>query len=77
MVELDIPVRVFDQVGRINEVIVDLTIRRDGSVSRVAIQPPAPRALQRYVVQALEQWRFDPLPQEQVHRVQLVFNNSP
>lgn len=76
MVEPVIPARVLDEVGRINEVAVDLTIRADGTVSSVAIVPPAPRQIQRYVVAALEQWRFGPLPAARVHRVQLVFNNE-
>jgi len=30
----------------------------------------------RYVVSAMERWRFAPLPSEQLHRVQLVFNDK-
>jgi predicted P-loop ATPase/GTPase len=76
MVEPVIPVRVQDDVGRIGEVSVDLTIRADGSVAAVTVLPPAPRQIQRFVVAALEQWRYEPLPAERVHRVQLVFNSE-
>lgn len=76
MVEPVIPARVQDDLGRIGEVFVDLTIRADGSVAAVALVPPAPRQIQRYVVLALEQWRYEPLPAERVHRVQLVFNSD-
>ena len=76
MVEPVIPARVLDDLGRIGEVSVDLTIRADGSVAAVALVPPAPRQIQRYVIAALEQWRYEPLPAERVHRVQLVFNSG-
>jgi hypothetical protein len=76
MVEPVIPERVQDEVGRLGEVSVDLTIRADGSVAAVALVPPAPRQIQRYVVAALEQWRYEPLPAERMHRVLLVFNSD-
>lgn len=74
MVEPSIPQRVLDGIGRLGDVSVDLTIRADGSVAAVAMLPPAPRQIQRYVEAALEQWRYEPLPAQQLHRVQLVFN---
>lgn len=76
MVEPEIPSRVLDQIGRLTEVLVELVIRRDGSVASVKLLPPAPRQVQRFVVEALEKWRFEPLPQERVHRVQLVFSGG-
>jgi hypothetical protein len=77
MVAPDIPARVLQQAGRIGEVLVDLALRRDGSVASVNMLPPASRLIQRYVVQALEKWRYEPLEQDTVHRVQLVFNDEP
>jgi hypothetical protein len=74
MVEPVIPARVRDAIGGLVEVWADLTIRADGTVAGVALVPPAPRQVQRYVVAALEKWRFEPLPAERLHRVQLVFN---
>ena len=76
MVEPEIPSRVLDQIGRLAEVLVELVIRRDGSVSSVKMLPPAPRQVQRFVVEAVGRWRFEPLPEERVHRVQLVFNSA-
>ena len=74
MVEPVIPQRVLDGIGRLGEVSVDITIRADGTVAEVAMLPPAPRQIQRYVEAAVEQWRFEPLSAERLHRMQLVFN---
>ena len=76
MVEPVIPPRALDDAGPLGTIMVDLTIRPDGSVAAVAMVAPVPRQIQRYVVQALEQWRFEPLPAERLHRVQLVFNSE-
>lgn len=73
MVEPVLPVRVFEEAGGLRELPVDLTIRADGSVASVNVAVTAPRQLVRAVVAALGQWRFEPLPGERVHRVQLVF----
>ena len=74
MVAPDIPPRVYDQIGSLNEVVAEITIRRDGSVSGVNVLSPVPRAAMRYIIEALQRWRYEPLPAEQVLRVQLVFN---
>ena len=76
MVAPDIPPRVYDQIGTLNEVTAEVTIRRDGSVAGVTVLPPVPRAAMRYIIEALLRWRYEPLPTEQVLRVQLVFNGS-
>ena len=68
--------RQLDDLGRNAVVTVDLTIRADGTVGAVALVPPTPRGIQRAVVAALEQWRFEPLPSERLHRVQLLFNRE-
>jgi hypothetical protein len=76
MVEPVIPARLREQVGTGYEVLADLTIQADGSVSEVALLPPTPRLLQRQVQAALQQWRFEPLPATRVHRVQLVYSEG-
>lgn len=73
MVEPEIPTRLQNEAGRVNEVLADLTLREDGTVSAVALASPAPRSWHRYITTALEKWRFEPLPGGRVHRVQLVF----
>jgi hypothetical protein len=74
MIEPAVPQRVLDDLGRAVEINVDITIRTDGSVASVAVLQPAPRSLIRYVVAAIERWRFESLPSGLVHRVQLLFN---
>ena len=73
MVEPEIPTRLLVDGGRVSEVLADLTLREDGTVSAVTLLPPVPRSWQRYITAALEKWRFEPLPSTRVHRVQLVF----
>ena len=72
MVEPEMTPRLLDQLTR-PEVAVEFTIRPDGSVSDVRVQPPVPRALVPVIAAAVEQWRFAPLPAPHSHRVQLVF----
>jgi Meckel syndrome type 1 protein len=76
MVEPDIPVRLLSDSGRVNEVMADLTLRPDGSVGAVALVSPVPRSWRAYITAALERWRFEPLPDALVHRVQLVFDEK-
>ena len=68
--------RAIDDLGRNAVVRVDLTIRADGTVAAVTPVGPLLRSVLRPLISALEQWRFDPLPQERVHRVELVFNEA-
>lgn len=74
MVEPALPARAFEEAGGLRELPVDLSIRADGSVASVHVAAAAPRQLVRAVVAALGQLRFEPLPAERVHRVQLVFD---
>jgi Meckel syndrome type 1 protein len=76
MVEPTIPARLREELGASYEVMADLTIRADGSVAEVKLLPPTPRQVQRQVLSALQQWRFEPLPAARVHRVQLVFTEG-
>ncbi len=75
MVEPAIPARLLDEIGQLVELQADLSLRADGSVAAVNLVQPVPRQLVRYVTAALERWRFAPLPADQVHRVQLLFND--
>lgn len=75
-VDPDLPPRLLDDLGRNAVVAVDLNIRADGSVGGVGLVTNVPPRVQRLVVGALEQWRFEPLPADRVHRIQLVFNGE-
>lgn len=74
MVEPELPQRLLDDLGRNATVAVDMTIRPDGTVGDIDIVGAAPRGLQRVLAEALEQWRFAPLPTARQHRIELVFN---
>jgi hypothetical protein len=69
----DVPARLLAELPADTVFVADLTILPDGSVSAVEPVPPVPRSVQRYVVQALQKWRFEPLPSERVWRVELQF----
>ena len=76
-VDPEVAQRHLDDMRRNTVVTVDLTIRADGSVGAVTVLPPSPRGIQRALVDALEQWRFEPLSSQRLHRVQLIFNPEP
>lgn len=75
-VDPDLPQRMLDDLGRNAVLAVDLSIRANGTVGGVAMVTAVPARVQRALTAALEQWRFDPLPSDRVHRVELVFNND-
>ncbi len=76
MVEPAIPARVLDEIGSLVGLRADLSLRADGSVAAVTLVQPVPRQLVRYVTEALQRWRYAPLPADQMHRVQLIFNDA-
>jgi len=74
MVGPEVPTRLLAESPLVGEIYADLSLRPDGTVASVALLAPFPRSWQRYLMAALEQWRFEPLSSARVHRVQLVFN---
>ena len=68
--------QLMDEASRLSEVLAELTIRPDGAVAQAVLLGVVPRGLKRAIVAALEQWRFEPLPAQQLHRVQLVFSGT-
>jgi hypothetical protein len=75
-VDPELSPRLLDDLGRDALVTVDLTIRPDGSVGSVAWVSNLPPRVQRLLLGALVQWRFEPLPSERVHRIELAFNGE-
>jgi hypothetical protein len=63
-------------MGRNAVVLVDLSLRANGTVANVAMVTAVPGRMQRVLSAVLEQWRFDPLPSDRVHRIELVFNGE-
>lgn len=72
-VEPDVPRRVLVDWDPRREVLAELSIRADGVVDDAVLLSPAPYDLRRYVLPALKQWRFAPLPRARAWRVSLVF----
>jgi hypothetical protein len=75
-VDPELSQRLQDDLGRGAVVAVDLSISADGRVAAVAMITPVPPRVQRVLAGALEQWRFEPLPADRVHRIELVFNTD-
>ncbi|MDE2566769.1 MAG: hypothetical protein KGL50_13375, partial [Burkholderiales bacterium] len=75
MVPPTLPPQMLDEMAGRAAPVAALTIEPDGHVSAVALLPPAPNALLRYLRPALLQWRYAPLPAPQVLRVELDFKN--
>jgi hypothetical protein len=72
-VDPELPARLMNDLDPNTVVTADLVIRPDGSVSQVTIVSENARAIGRFVVAALMQWRFAPLPTERPWRVELLF----
>lgn len=75
MVNPEIPSNVMRRLGYPNEMVVQVTINRDGSVSNISMPSPAVRSAEPYIVEALAQWKFEPVAEPRQQRLQLVFNN--
>lgn len=75
-VDPELPPRLLADLAPNTVLTAELTLRPDGTVSQVNLLTPGPgaRAMSRFVVSALQQWRFQPLPSERQWRVDLVFN---
>lgn len=72
----DIPAAAMRRAGSPTEVTMQVTIERDGRISRASlVGSPGARAIESYVVEALLQWRYAPLPEPVTQRLQLVFAN--
>jgi hypothetical protein len=75
-VDPELSQRLLDDLGRNAVVSVDLSLRADGSVAGVVFVTSVSTRVQRAVAAALEQWRFEPLASDRVHRVELIFNGE-
>ncbi len=75
-VDPELPPRLLVDLPPNTVVTVELSIRADGSVAQVNLVSPGAgvRLLSRFIVAALQQWRFAPLPTDRDWRVDLVLN---
>jgi TonB family protein len=58
------------------EVVVGFTVNADGTVSDVAVRSSPMQALDDAVVEAVSQWRYEPIGAARTHAVQLVLRAS-
>ncbi len=73
MVEPFMPDSVRRRMKSNAEVIVDFTVNTDGSVSNVVIQSCPIKTLESHVIEAVKQWRYEPVREAREHSVQLLF----
>lgn len=72
-VEPAFPDRVRRKLLADGEVILGFTVNPDGSVADVAVRSASDKALEATAVDAVRQWRYQPIAAAQAHAVQLVF----
>lgn len=77
MVEPELPTTLLRRLRGAVEVVVGFTVNRDGSVSEVAVRSSSNPAVDGAVLDAVRQWRYEPLPQARTHAVQLVLRAAP
>lgn len=61
------------RLKRDGEVVVEFTVRADGSVADPVVRSASDTALEEVALDAVRQWRYQPIPAAQPHGVQLVF----
>lgn len=73
-VDPELPPRLFRRVGQRPEVVVDLTVNVDGSVSRATVRSASTNDASGPVLDAVRQWRYEPQPYPRQHTVRLVLS---
>ena len=68
-----LPDRVRRRLQGDGEVVLDFVVNPDGSVSNVAIRSATDKALESAALDAVRQWRYEPIATAQAHGAQLVF----
>jgi TonB family protein len=72
-VEPVLPDRVRRRLQVDGDVVVNFTVNPDGSVVDASVRSSNDRALDAVALEAVRQWRYQPIPVAQAHAVQLVF----
>ncbi len=73
LVEPALSPRLLDELGRVSVVAVDLQVEADGRVQDAEVVTRVTPGVRRAVLSALRQWRYEPLPQATLLRVELAF----
>lgn len=74
MVEPSWTERLIRRLKPTSRVTVGMTVQPDGHVSDVAVRSSTDKALEPAVLEAVSQWRFQPVPRSRTHVVELVLN---
>ena len=72
----EFPENLMRRVRSFNELLVQITVNRDGSVRDISIVTPGYRSLEPFVVEALAQWRYAPQDEPRTQQLRLVFNEQ-
>lgn len=72
MVEPTLPPAVLRRMLNDVEVVVGFTVNADGSVANVAVRSSPMKSLDAPVIDAISQWRYEPIGEPRGHAVQLV-----
>jgi len=74
LVEPEVPSSVMRRMRSDVTVVIGLTVNADGSVSDVVIKSNPMKALDAAVIDAVRQWRYNPIGEPRTHAVQLVLH---
>ncbi len=77
MVEPSLPSNVLRRIRSDLEVVVGFTVNADGSVADVVIRSNPMKTLDASIVEAVSQWRYQPIREARTHAVQLVLRANP
>jgi len=58
------------------EVVVAFTVNTDGSISGATVKSSSYRQMDASVLDAVQQWRYEPIPAPRAHMVQLVLRHG-
>jgi protein TonB len=76
LVEPEVPSSVMRRMRSDVTVVIGLTVNADGSVSDVVIKSNPMKALDPAIIDAVRQWRYNPIDEPRTHAVQLVLHSS-
>jgi len=57
-------------------VVVNVTINTDSSISSATVKSSSHRQMDASVLDAIQQWRYEPIPAPRAHMVQLVLRHG-
>lgn len=76
LVEPEVPPAVMRRMRSDVNVVIGLTVNADGSVSDVVIKSNPMKALDTAIIDAVRQWRYNPIGESRTHAVQLVLHSN-